>query len=168
MTLDFLLTAIKNGQKHLIAISGKEEDEAEDEHSINKLEIMRRYCDGAGIPHHIILNSKIPEIPLKNISWIRTAYLKEGESEPYAGYYKELKQYMAEDLARGNRDNSLFEYCSTFDIRHAAQAGIGMRVARQLMFDRVIKPDLYNNDLPNAPIASFLISSPLGKLRAIN
>lgn len=167
MTVDFLLTVIINGAESLIAISAKRDDEAEDENSMTKLEIIRRYFEGGETPHHIIFHTKIPQTLIDNISWIRSAWIKEGEIEPYSGFYQQHSKKMIAELATATRNMSLTEYCSNFDVRHGTESGTGLRVARMLMYERSLMPDMNNSQLSSAPLSSFIVTAQPGKLRAI-
>lgn len=170
MTVDFLLTVDRDGEEALLALNCKREDEAEDARSIEKLEIQRSYFEELEIKHHLAYHSRIPHLKVRSIEWIRSALLKEHESEPSAGYYEELKRVMTKDLASGKRttaDSTLASFCKRFDTNHGLEPGTGLRVARMLMQERALQADLNADDLAAAPLSSFLMTARAGRLRSV-
>lgn len=168
MTVDLFLTIIKDGTEQFIAINAKRDDEAEDEGSIEKLEIQRTYFEWVEAPHYLIYHSQLPHQKVKNLKSIWQAQLKENEKEAYKGYYQELCASMSRDLREvGAVAISLTDYCSSFDVRFGLEAGTGLRVARMLMQERALMVDLESKDLIREPLANFLMTSRAGQLRVI-
>lgn len=60
MTVDFMVTKHADGENCLVAFNAKRDGEAEDERSILKLEIQRRYFEQLSFEHHAIYHSQIP------------------------------------------------------------------------------------------------------------
>lgn len=167
MTVDFLVTRIRNGKNELEAFNTKRKEEAEVPASLEKLEIQRRYFDGAGIPHHLVFHSDIPMTKVRNLEWIRSAHHSAGELEPYPGFYEEHTNSMALDLTSNTRTTTLSEYCAKYDSRRGLEQGTGLRIARMLMQSRVLIPDLNNEILATAPLAAFQVSARPGQLKII-
>nr|WP_315494206.1 TnsA endonuclease N-terminal domain-containing protein [uncultured Rhodoferax sp.] len=168
MTVDFLVTIVKDGAEHFMAMNAKRDEEAEDEVSLHKLEIQRTYFELLGTPHHLIYHSQIPQQKVKNLAWIRDAQVKDGEIEPSEGYYAALASRMGRELqAPVDTNVPLAAYCQTFDARHGLEPGAGLRVARLLMQERALMVDLNSKDLTREPVGAFLMSSRAGQLRAV-
>lgn len=167
MTVDFLATQLRNGQPMYAAFNAKRSEEAEDERSIEKLEIQRLYFDGLGFPHHVVFHSEIPSVKARNIEWIRGAHIKDGEVESYPGFYNEYARRMVNELARGRRSESLSDYCANFDIRCGIELGTGLRVARMLMQSRALMPDLSQPNLHACPLPAFQVTAQSGQLRLV-
>jgi hypothetical protein len=169
MTVDFLLTVRTADGEDYIALNAKRDEEAEDETSLEKLEIQRSYFQALGIPHHLIYHSRIPKQKIANIYWIRDAQLKTGETEPHAGFYDQLKSRMAGELASydASDDSPLAAYCASFDMRYGVEPGTGLRIARMLMQERALLANLNSPNLANDPVGSFLMTSRAGRLRAV-
>ena len=169
MTVDFLLTVRTADGEDFIALNAKRDEEAEDETSLEKLEIQRSYFQALGQPHHLIYHSRIPPQKIANINWIRDAQLKSGEIEPHAGYYDQLKSRMALELASyATADETpLAEYCTSFDLRYGVERGTGLRVARMLMQERALIANLDSPNLANDPLGAFSMTSRAGRLRAV-
>ena len=169
MTVDFLLTIVSSEGESYVALNAKRDEEAEDEASLNKLEIQRRYFEQIEVPHHLIYHSQLPAQKIKNIQWIRDAQLKPDEMEPHPGYYGDLMRRMGDELSAhpGEAKVSLAAYCSAFDERYGMEPGTGLRVAKMLMQERALSVDLASSNLANAPLQSFLMTSRPGRLRAV-
>jgi len=167
MTVDFLLTVMNHGTRSLIAINGKREEEAENAESLEKLEIQRRYFEGMDASHQIVFHSKIPKLKVQNILWFRDAWLKPNEIEPSPGFFAEHRQRMTADLIRRKQDRSLSDYCSQYDVKHGLEVGTGLRITRMLMWERTLMPDLSSPNLPDSPLASFIVTAQPGRLRAV-
>ncbi|MGB7399042.1 TnsA endonuclease N-terminal domain-containing protein [Castellaniella sp.] len=170
MTVDFLLTVLVGGEKKFLALNAKRDEEANDVRSLEKLEIQRTALEEMEVSHYLIYDSQIPQQKLRNIEWIRGALMKEGETEPYVGFFKGLASRMTEELATAADPvlaATVEEYCTAFDVRHGVQTGTGLRVVRMLMAERSLMPDLTSPDLTRESLASFIVTGRPGRLRAV-
>jgi hypothetical protein len=167
MTVDFLVTRICHGEEILEAFNAKGEDEAEDENSLQKLEIQREACDLLGFKHHIVFDTSIPKQTAVNIGWVRDAFPKPNEPEPRPGYFEELAHRMEEDLGAHSPDLTLQAYCASFDSRFGAPQGAGLRVARMLIQQRILKADMECADLAGQHMGAFVMTGSQSKLRVI-
>lgn len=161
MTVDFLVGVSDGGDAvRFEAIDCKITEEAEDPRSIEKLQIARTYLAGMDIPHRLVYSSSLPKQKIRNIEWMRGGLIKSGEEERYPGYLREKAQIMAHELAHSTRNMPLNAYCANFEIRHSMSAGEGLRLAKVLMYERTLRCDLNNPDLPHAPLATFRCTTP--------
>lgn len=167
MTVDFLVDFVENGQKRFEAWDCKRAEDSEDPRKIEKLEITRTYFAGMDIPHRLIFHSTLPMPKIRNIEWIRGGILKTGEDERYSGALREQSLIMAHDLAGSTRNQPLQEYCRNFEYRQGLNPGEGLRIAKLLMYERVLICDLSNPDLASAPLASFRCMFTADSLRAM-
>ncbi|SFU26331.1 TnsA endonuclease N-terminal domain-containing protein [Paraburkholderia aspalathi] len=167
MTVDFLVDFHDNDQKRLEAWDCKRTEDSEDPRQIEKLQIARTYFGGMDIPHRLVFHSELPMQKIRNIEWIRGGMLKTGEDEQYAGALREQSLIMSHDLAGSTRNQPLQEYCRDFEIRQGLNPGEGLRVAKLLMYERVLICDLNNPDLASAPLASFRCTFKADSLRAM-
>jgi len=170
MTVDLLLTIRVNGEKRLLALNAKRDEEAEDAHSLEKLEIQRRYFAKLNIPHYLVYHLQLPSQKVRNLEWIRGAQLKQEEPEPHPGFFQSLCSRMANELAAASNSllaTPLAAYAEQFDARHGLEVGTGLRVARMLMEQRVLMPDLAAPNLANSSLDTFAVTGSLGTLRAI-
>jgi hypothetical protein len=168
MTVDFLVTRIRNGQEALEAYNAKRTEEAEDEGSLVKLEIQREALSLLDTPHHLVFHSDIPLVNVKNIGWIRDSLVKEGEEEPHLGFWDSMTSRMTDAIASATGLNaSLATFCNKFDTTQGAEKGTGLRAARMLMAKRVLSADLSDSSLVDAPLSQFSLTNALGQLRAV-
>lgn len=173
MTVDLLLTKLEHGEKKLLALNAKRDEEAENATSLEKLEIQRSYFEEHGIEHHLIYHSQLPQRKIRNIAWIRDAQLKEGEIEPRPGYYVQLCSSMGRELGAGEQldawqhGQSLANYCQTFDERYGLEPGSGLRVARMLMHEHALVVNLESKDLTKEALNTFLMTARKGQLQVV-
>jgi hypothetical protein len=159
MTVDFLVTLRRGDYVTSAAYNAKTADEAEDERSVSKLEVQRDYFEQMGIEHHIVFDCDIPRQNVANIGDIREAPLRPDEQEPRQGYFTDLCQRMLNDMPTHPQSLSLKAYCSVFDARFGCAPGVGIRVARILMFQRMLVTDLGRPDLNLEPLSQFAVMS---------
>lgn len=173
MTVDLLLTKLEHGHKVLVALNAKRDEEAENAHSLEKLEIQRSYFEALNIEHHLIYHSQLPELKIRNITWIRDAQLKSGELEPRPNFYAALCSSMGRELGMGMKldavqlGQSLTQYCQSFDERYGVEPGTGLRVAYMLMQERALMVDLDSKDLASDPLSTFVMTGRSGRLQAV-
>lgn len=167
MTVDTLVTRIQQGKKVLEAFNAKRTEEAEDTRSLEKLEIHRHYFEAMEVPHRIVFHSEIPHQVTMNIEFIRGASLRPDETEVYQGFFQDHQRQMAPLLNRSKRDGSLAEFCAYYESQFGLEPGIGLRIAKLLMLNRIIEVDLDNPSLVSAPMASFRVRKQTSDLRIV-
>lgn len=167
MTVDFLVTRVRNGTRTLEAYDIKRSEAAEDIRTIDKLEIARATCELLDIPHFLVYHTELPLAKIRNLEWIAGGQYVEGEQEPYKGYLDDHCARMLADLTHANSRLRLNEYCSNYDATCGLQRGAGLRIARLLMQRRSLAPTLGQPDLAQALLSSFAVTSQRGQLRAI-
>lgn len=166
MTVDFLVTFQRGREKSIEAFNAKRDEEADDERSLEKLELQRTYFEEMGIPHHLVFHSQLPSQKIHNIAWIRDALVKDGEVEPRPSYFSGLTARMAAEMtSQSEAHTSLATYCTSFDERHGLERGTGLRVVRILMAERILQCDLSSSDITAAPLSSFLVTGRKGQFR---
>lgn len=167
MTVDFLVTRIRSGERLFEAFNAKRDEEAEDHKSLEKLEIQRAYFEQLGSPHHLVFHSAIPRQKANNYAWVRDALLKPGESEPQTGYFADLMARMAAELANSAGCTQLRDYCTDFDHRYGATSGTGLRVARMLIHQRTLVTDMASSDIAAESMDKFIVAGSKARLRAL-
>ena len=167
MTVDFMVTRVRDGERFFEAFNVKEAAEAEDEYAMGKLEIQRETLERKGIEHHLVFDSTIPETVARNLGWIRGGQRKPNELELYPGFYDEQMAAMAADLQSRHVDATLVDYCKQFDSQAGLARGTALRVARMLMCGRVLQVDLAHSDLQHLPVADFRVTALPGQPRVM-
>ncbi|WP_176256713.1 TnsA endonuclease N-terminal domain-containing protein [Derxia lacustris] len=155
MTVDFLCTRMRDSTVQLVAFNAKRTEEANDRRSLEKLEIQRAAFGLLAIPHHLVFHDDLPKRKISNIRWIRDGYLKDGEREPYPGYFDDIKARLAASWPQSGLACTLAEHCAHFDASQGAERGTGLKAARMLLLDRWLVPDLEGPSLADAPLTSF-------------
>lgn len=158
MTTDFLVTISRNGQESLEAFSCKSADDLENPRTLEKLELEHRFFDELGIPHRLVIDSKLPTNRIKNLNWLRRSVLSDTGPNDYPNALHELGLRMKHELSRHIGKGSLAEYCTNFDNRVGAQSGTGLMIARALLWNGDLQTDLNQADLPATPISMFQVA----------
>jgi len=170
MSVDFLVTRLKNGQHVTEAYDVKGSDGVDDSgRTVDKLEIARTAMELVGVPHDLVFNTKLPKAKVENLEWIRGGNLVDGpdENEPYTGFYDEHCALMALDLESQRQDLTLTEYCRRYDARAGVRQGVALAVAKRLMQRRVLIPTLGQGHLADQRLSTFALSAPKGQLRSV-
>jgi hypothetical protein len=155
MTVDFFVVRQLHGVPRVELYDCKRTDDAEDVRALEKLEIIRRYAEGVGIPHHLVFSSELPQNRVRNLEWIRTADAGQDESEEQVDYFAQHQARLLNNLANFQRTWSLAHYCEHYDSLVGAIPGTGLRVVRQLLLSHQLTTDLNQPDLAASPIAMF-------------
>jgi hypothetical protein len=167
MTVDFWVKRLRDGRAIFEAYNCKSALELQEAGVIERLEIARIYISGIGCRHHLVVDSELPMKKVKNIEKIRFGGLKEGEIEPYPGFYELHASQMLSELKGLTRNQTLHQYCSTYDTRHGVEPGTGLRVALMLMWKRALSVDLDIDNIQDAPLACFKAASLSGPLHVV-
>lgn len=167
MTVDFMVTRIRNGKPVLEAFDAKRTEDAESELSLTKLEIARETLSLLGIEHHIVLHSSIPMSTIENINWVRDAHPRSGEIQPTPDYWQTLKDRMLGRWPSARRSSSLKEFCQDFDAVHGCERGTGLRVARMLICERTVVAPMAGGPLAEARMAEFSVTDTAERLRML-
>lgn len=158
MTVDFFVTMIRHGKPVFEGFNVKDDGEASNERSMAKLEIQRVTLEAMGCPHHIVLKSMLPMQLVQNLDTLQNALLREGELEPFPGFYQDMHARMRLHLehsisARPNQ--ALWETCTDFDAQHDVPPGTGLRCARMLLKDRTFACEMAAEPIDTLAMSAF-------------
>ncbi|KAK43910.1 MULTISPECIES: heteromeric transposase endonuclease subunit TnsA [Burkholderiaceae] len=157
MTVDFLVAIDQADGPCLKAFDCKRSEDAENERAVEKLQITHAYFAGCDVKHHLVFHSSLPMQKVRNIEWFRGATWKPGQTSPSFEQLHELCGQMKNEFSRSTRLDSLAEYCNGFDRRHGVAPGLGLRVARVLLWEQTLRCDLNVPHLEQAPVSSFTL-----------
>jgi hypothetical protein len=166
MSVDFLLSVIDGNEVKQVAVDIKTDSAADDERTIEKLEIHRTYFEQEGIEHQLVFESSISETVFENIETIRAKLPRESEPAKERQELARLAPLMAEWVGTlhgaqlGMRTSSL---CREFDGLYGQKPGMGLRVLANLFYERTLPvnlqvPQLFQatwQDLTTRPGAGF-------------
>lgn len=167
MTVDFMVTRVHHGRQVFEAFNAKTEDEAEDDLSLQKLELQREVCSLTEVTHHLIFDTAIPNQVAANISWLRDALPKPGDADFRSGYLDELSCHMESELWAKMPAQTVRDFCAKFDRCHGLQHGLGLRVIRMLLYKRILKADMQFTDLAAAHLSTFTMTGSQANLRVV-
>ena len=160
MTVDFVVTRMRDGQEVWQAFDTKHASAVEDARTVEKLEISRHALAKKDVVHHLVCHSEIPKTKVNHLQWILSGQVKPGETQPVPGFFQDYSARMLADLTHASRQLRLNDYCSSFDERFALQSGTGLRLAKLLMCSRELVPDFNQPDLCTALMGTFTIALP--------
>jgi hypothetical protein len=134
-----------------------------DERQVDKLQITRRYCEERGIPHWLVFRGSLPAASLTNVKWIRGGTLKSGELEPYEGAFEEHLNAMALNLSLvgvnpKHASRTLSQFCTGYEISQGLPRGLGLRLAKTLLYERVLTCDIHGARVASMPMSEFRCS----------
>lgn len=158
MTVDFMVTLVRNGQQTFEAFNAKDDSKASNEREMEKLEIQIWTLREMDIKHHLMFGGLLSKQKAKNLDWLINASIKENEVQPWPDYYEEMTQRFGLHIstaARVQPNTSLSQTCADFDAMHGAHVGTGLRAARLLMRRKEILFDLAVEEPAAQPVASF-------------
>jgi hypothetical protein len=155
MTVDFMVTLVRNGQTVVEAFNTKVDEDVDVERELMKLEIQRTALELMEIPHHLVLKSSLPQPLASNLAWLHDALVKPGEIEPHPGYFDEMAKRFRRHAAAASHQKTLAQVAGEFDRTHGAEPGTGLRVARILLQRREASIDLTSAHPSESLMASF-------------
>lgn len=143
MTLDAVV-AMKgpNGDEHLAAFDVKPARMLEKPRVLEKLSLHKAYCAHVGIAHYIFTERSCSKAKVRNIDWIRMSLPKDGEVESVEGLFATHPAMMLQRLAACRRAPVMTNFCAKYDAEHALPRGTGLRVMKQLLWNRQATTDL--------------------------
>lgn len=165
MTVDFMVTRIRNGEEIIEAYDTKCAEDLEDPRTLEKLEITRAALGQGEILHRIVCHESLPKRKVANLQWIEKGAVLPAEADERQGFFDDYCQRMLSDFQRASKAVRLNEYCESFDQRFAVNTGTGLRLARILMSKRQLLPDFEQPELENAPLGSFSVASAVEQQR---
>jgi hypothetical protein len=159
MTVDFLVTKIVDEQEQLVGYDTKAESAVENARNLAKLEIHRETLALMGIKHHIVLDSAIPRDLVNKLEWIRRPNIESAEITPYESYWHETESLVLKTIRKAAPSATLSEFCEQLDLSMGFDPGTAITAARQLMFKRLLEPDLRRGAIQDSAISTFSIPS---------
>lgn len=160
MTVDFLVLSGSLEDPSYLAIDCKRSEEADDPRSLEKLQITHAYFAGRDVPHRLVYHSRLPMQMVRNIEWARGASIKPGQIDPSPDQLRDQAELMIHEIGHMNRTSTLTHYCAGFEKRHGLRTGLGLRIARYLIWEHRLECDMRTPNLEAAPLASFTVARP--------
>lgn len=141
MTTDFLVDVRGGANTILMARSVKPITELDNERTLEKQEIERRYWEIKGVEWGLITDFDLPEQRIKNLRWLHEMQSLEHMVSPYQGYWDDRCTRFLASLSQANSMNikQLARH-----LEHAQGFGTGevLTALRHLAANKVISIDL--------------------------
>jgi len=157
MTVDFMVTLIRNSQTVLEAFNTKADADVCKERELQKLEIQRTALELMEVPHHLVVKSAITEPLATNLEWLQSALVKPGEVVPHPGFFDEMAARFMRHAGAAARNKTLSQVASEFDRTQGVAAGTGLRVARILARRRQVVLDLNSTHPAETSMSKFVV-----------
>ena len=167
MTVDFMATIVRDGTPQWEAFDTKEEKDVENENVIEKLEIVREVLSLMECKHHLVIDSNIPKTEITNIEWFLLKLPPDDELARDSAYWTPLKVELTEMIRSCRERLTLAQLCARFDGRVFREPGMGLKVAKLLMYERVLKAPLSKPDLHKQQVSEFVVTTSPGQMFAM-
>jgi hypothetical protein len=153
MTTDFLIDAVIGGKACLLARTFKRVEDLDDERTIAKFEIERRYWAKNGVDWGIVTDAELPAERIQNLHWLHSMRSLEGAETSYAGYWEDRINTFCSHLAAA-AEMSIKGYCRWLEQTLGFQSGEGLTVIRYLLANKRLYMDLDRKFDPLAKVTS--------------
>ncbi len=141
MTTDFLVDIrVGNGSK-LLARSAKPASELDDDRTIEKQEIERRYWNAKGTDWGLVTDRDLPAQRIKNLRWLHEMQSLEYMTEPYHGYWQDRCNRFLTCLSQTG-GITIKRFIQNLNDSQGFATGEGLTVLRHLAATKVIAFDL--------------------------
>lgn len=158
MTVDFLVTIVREGSPVLEAYNAKDTEAALDDRTLAKLEITRESLVQMEVPHHLVIGSELPAQLVENLTAIAKATPQPNELEDYPGFLLEMvsrfRSHFAHAIER-QPQQKLFEAALEFDRIHSVPSGSGLRAAKALVKQKEVLCDLWQSSIDKMQLEAF-------------
>jgi hypothetical protein len=161
MTVDFFVTRVVDGQQRHLGYDTKPASAVEDARTVEKLEIHRETLALMGSTHHLVLDTSIPRDLIDKLEWIRRPKVELAEVTSFDGYWEETERLFLKEFAKAAPSITLAQFCKQLDLSMGLPPGTAMTAARQLMFKRMLEPDLRARSIQDSAISRFSFTPPV-------
>ncbi|RBL83933.1 hypothetical protein DDE05_27160 [Streptomyces cavourensis] len=155
MTVDFFVDLIRDGKRSVEAFAVKTSAELQNKRSVAKLEIARTTLQDMGIPHHLILDTKLPNRALENIEWIYSARSCDDETTENGKIVEADLDDFEQQLRDADGLTIARTMCESFDAARSLEAGTSIRLLKRLMIERRVSAPLTATVILDTPLAEF-------------
>lgn len=167
MTTDFLVDVkTENGSTQIVR-TVKPASELDDERTLEKLEIDRRYWrDWKGADWGLITDHDLPKQRIKNLRWLHEMQSLEHLVTPYAGYWEDRCARLIACLPQKS-DMIIKQFVRYLESSQGFAAGEALMVIRHLAANKVIGIDLdakFDLNNPVSAISTAALETPIRRI----
>lgn len=141
MTTDFLVDMRVGNETKLMLRSVKPSVELEDNRTLEKQEIERRYWEIKGEDWGLIADTDLPEQRIKNLRWLHEMQSLEHMVSPYQGYWDDRCTRFLASLSQAN-SMSIKQFARHMENSQGFGTGEALTTLRHLAANKVISIDL--------------------------
>lgn len=150
ITTDFLLTVYDR----TFARTVKPFSSLEDERTIEKFEIERRYWEAHQIDWGIITDCDLPDTFIRNIEWIHKEYYNEDVAELGDFTIQKLQSFLSSRLESGEAISKACLFC---DEKMGFEVGTSLAMFRHLIARKIWSVNMNERILPSLPANNFKV-----------
>jgi hypothetical protein len=164
MTVDGVLTLVKDGTLTRKAIDCKSAKAVDDPRTKEKLAISKLACERFAYPHVVVTEESYSRKVIQNILWVRYAVARPYEPEPVPGAFDmwpvRLHKHLTAALADPAFDarQLLMTFCANFDAAHKLPRGLALRCMKLLMWQHLVEFDLKAIDAEKLRICDLAVN----------
>lgn len=133
LTCDFMITTADG----LKARTVKCASELQNNRTLEKLEIERRYWEYIGVDWKIVTEHEIPKQKCRNIEWLYTASV--------LPKHLNSSNLLEEMLCQVNKEVSLLSVLNCFDEKYGLEKGGGVQILKHLLWTKQLSTDMDAN-----------------------
>jgi len=160
MTVDFFVTKVVDGKQRYVGYDTKPASAVEDARTVEKLEIHRETLALMGSTHHLVFDTSLQRDVIDKLEWIRRPNVEFAEVTPFDDYWEETERLFLKEFAGAAPSLTLAQFCKQLDSSMGLTPGTAMTAARQLMFKRILEPDLRARSIQDSTISRFSFTAP--------
>ena len=159
MTTDFILDVVGSDGNKIVARSIKPRGELDNDRTLEKLEIERRYWTEKDTDWALVTENELPAQRVKNLMWLHEMRSLEHLVAPYYGYWEDrCERFMA--LIRQTDGITVRRFAQQLESTQGFATGECLTVLRHLASIKQLDFDLNAKFDMNAPIEAFRVVSP--------
>lgn len=160
LTTDLVLTVRNANGNKTVAYAVKEAKALENERTLEKLEIERRYWERREVKWQILTNEQVKNNFTKNLSWILGNEVAKTAPSPFQDYLlsKIKKELVVKQRALPRLQMRLL--CSSVDEKMDCRPGTTLSVFRKLIEEKKIHVDLNLRSIQDLPANAFRMQVP--------
>jgi hypothetical protein len=139
MSTDFLVDTTDDSEPKY-ALQVKYSNALDDERTVEKLELERRFWLEKGIPWYLVTEQQIPKAVLANVEWLYPAGRRDDEAELPLAQIEFYQHHFSQ-----TDNTTIIEVCKKLDVAYDLQPGESLGEVRVLLAKRYFDYDLFTS-----------------------
>lgn len=164
MTTDFLVDVNDASGSRSVAISVKPSSDLDNDRTLTKLEIERRYWHGRGITWSLVTEKQVSEARTFQFQWMHEWYWLDHLDVPHEGFWEERSETLLQNLAAAN-GGRLCDFIEHLEAIEGFAAGEALSAIRHLAARKRIVLSLDTRIDLRGPLSQISLSEPIHDAR---